>query len=276
MISDDILKFSEFLDFYNERYSKSSSEISMPKPDEEMFYKDDETELVPLVTSDFPMLDFDAMCDDADFYPKRPKSEINEPSTVDALYYRIISDEKIEFFLVEFKSFYFDWNTVGDYCASLNKVSDNVLDAYDFSEYNFGLNRLKKIKKNLGNTIEFSLRLKPFESLFIVLPKLYEEYCKIKEIPFNEQINLFDFFKSDLCDIQLIVVGKSTGHSSRGNIKKLGSVLDKQYERLSFVDILSRKRRLYLTNHFDDLTVTLKEDESKTIKSLNYDGSYKF
>ena len=60
--------------------------------------------------------------------------------------------------------------------VDLNKVSDNVLDIYDYSEYNFGLGRLKKIKKNLGNTIEFSLRLKPFESLFIVLPKIYEEY----------------------------------------------------------------------------------------------------
>jgi hypothetical protein len=43
---------------------------------------------------------------------------------------------------------------------------------------------------------------------------------------------------------------------------------------LSFVDILSKKRRLYLTNHFDELTETLKEEESKTIKSLNYEGDF--
>lgn len=272
MVDEDILKFSEFLDYYKDKYAKTSSEISMPKPNDTRFYKDESEELKPLVASDFIMLDFDLMCDDANFYPKESEEEINEPSTVDALYYRIIDDFKIEFFLVEFKSFYFDWNTIGDYCASLKKIKRNI-SPYEFnSELEFGLTRLKKIKNNLGNTIEFSLRLKPFESLFIVLPKLYEEYCLIKNIPFNEQIDLYDFFKSEACDIKLIVVGNETGNPPRDNIKTLADTLNKQYQRLAFVNILTRNRKLYLPNSFDELTSTLEESEPKTIKSLNYDG----
>lgn len=271
MLNENIVKFSEFLDFYKECYAKPSFEISMPKPDETRFYDDDDNELKPLVDSDFIMLDFDSMCDDANFYPKEPKEDINEPSTVDALYYRIKNDIKIEFFLVEFKRFYFDWNTVGDYCASLKKIKRNVL----YEEYNpdlrSGLTRLKKIKNNLGNTIEFSLRLKPFESLFVVLPKLYEEYCSIKNIPFNQRIDLYDFFKSEFCDVYLIVVGDETGNLYRDNNKTLGSTLKKQYERLSFVNILSHE--LFLTNQFEDFAKTLKEDEHKTIKSLNNNGN---
>lgn len=272
MVNEDILKFSEFLDFYKRKYAKPSNELSMPKPDETRFYKDDDVELKPLVNSDFPMLDFDSMCDDANFYPKDPENSINEPATVDALYYRIINDLKVEFFLVEFKSFYFDWNTVGDYCASLKKISDNVLYEDINPELSFGLNRLRKIKNNLGNTIEFSLRLKPFESLFVVLPKLYEEFCSAKNIPFNQRIDLYDFFKSDMCDICLIVVGNETGNPPRDNVKTLGSTLNKQYERLTFVNILTRNRKLYLTNHFEDFAETLRESEHKTIKSLNYGG----
>ena len=271
MVNEDILKFSEFLDYYKEEYAKTSSEISMPKPDETRFYNDEDNELKPLVNSNFIMLDFDSMCDDATFYPKRPKYLLNEPSTVDALYYRIIDDLKIEFFLVEFKSFYFDWNTRGDYGASLNKILNNIPPGDVNEIFTFGLNRLNNIKQNLGNTIEFSLRLKPYESLFVVLPKLYDEYCEEKNILPNQQIDLYDFFKSDLCDIKLIVVGKTTGNTDMDNVGVLGNILNKQYERLEFVNILTDDPKLYLTNHFEDLADELEENEYKTIKSLNYD-----
>ena len=61
----------------------------------------------PLIKSDYPMLDFELMCQNADFYPKRNKEECNRPSTVDALYYRILSENHLELTLVEFKTFYF-------------------------------------------------------------------------------------------------------------------------------------------------------------------------
>ena len=75
MINEDILKFAEFLDYYKQKYARPSCDISLPKQTGN-----------PLVSSNYLMLDFDAMCRDANFYPKK---ELNRPSTTDAIYYRI-------------------------------------------------------------------------------------------------------------------------------------------------------------------------------------------
>lgn len=272
-MNEDILKFSDFLDFYKQDYRKTSHEISMPKPTDSGWYEEGE-ELAPLVESDFLMLDFDSMCDDANFYPKRPKKFLNEPSTVDALYYRIVAEDKMEFFLVEFKSFYFDWNSTGDYNSSVDKIFRNLIYCNINDDLITGINRLNSIKNIFGSTIEFSLRLKPYESLFVVLPKIYEEYCGIKNIPFDDRIDLYDFFKSELCDIKLIVVGKKTDNAPKDYLGVLGNILDKQYRRLDFVNVLiHHKDRLCLNDDFDKLTVILKKYEPNTIKSLNYGGN---
>ena len=41
----------------------------------------------------------------------------------------------------------------------------------------FFVNDFKLIKKNFKDPIEVSLQLKPYEVIYITLPKLYEEYC---------------------------------------------------------------------------------------------------
>lgn len=274
-MNGDILKFSEFLDYYKPTYCKPSYEISMPKPDDSGEYEEGE-ELSPLVKSDFIMLDFDSICDDANFYKTRPKKFLNEPSTVDALYYRIIDENKIEFFLVEFKSFYFDWNNYGDYKASVDKVFNNIIYCNINDELTTGINRLNSIKKNFGSTIEFSLRLKPYESLFVVLPKIYEEYCEEMDIGPEKRIDLYDFFKSDLCDIKLVVVGKKKGDLSKDYLGTMAGTLKKQYKRLDWVNVLiNHKNRLCLAEDFEEYASDLKKYEPKTIKSLNYDGGIK-
>ena len=270
-MNGDILKFSKFLDFYKETYAKTSSEISKPHPNDDEY--EGSRELKPLVKSDFIMLDFDSMCDDAKFYPKRPKKLLNEPSTVDALYYRVIDDYKIELFLVEFKSFYFNWDNMYYFEKTVEILLSNLSSFNINDDLTYGLNRLNNIKKSHGSTIEFSLRLKPYESLFVVLPKLYEEYCEEMSIPLNDQIDLYDFFRSELCDIKLIVVGKKTGNTPKDYIGVLGNRLDKQYKRLDFVKVLiPHKHRLCLNDDFDEFTHVLEKYESRTIKSLNYNS----
>lgn len=267
-MNESILRFSEFLDFYKEKYGKTSSEISKPKPNED---EEIRGELKPLVKSDFIMLDFDSMCDDAKFYPKRPKKFLNEPSTVDAIYYRVIDDFKMELFLVEFKSFYFNWDTMFYFDKTVEILLNNLTSFNINDNLTYGLNRLNNIKKSHGSTIEFSLRLKPYESLFVVLPKLYEEYCEKMDISQDNQMNLYDFFKSELCDIKLIIVGKKTGNTPKDYIGVLGNRLDKQYKRLDFVNVLvPHQHRLCLNDDFDKYTVDLEKYEPKTIKSLNY------
>lgn len=122
MINEDIKKFSEFLDYYKEDYGKPSWEISIPNPEDEDFNENEEK--IPLVNSNYIMLDFDSMCRDSDFYPKETHEECNRPSTVDGLYYRILNENKLELFLVEFKTFYFTWDNKLYYTNALKKIKE--------------------------------------------------------------------------------------------------------------------------------------------------------
>lgn len=260
MINEDILRFSEFLDSYKENYAKPSSEISRPHSKNKS--------QAPLVSSDCIMLDFDAMCRDAKFYPKENWSECNRPSTTDAIYYRIQNPDNLELSLVEFKTFYFTLNQEKYYDMALNKIRKSNLT----QESQKGLEMLEKVQKKLGNTVEFSLRIKPYETLFVVLPKLYEEYCRENNISEKDKINLYDFFKSDLCTIKLFIVGKRFHNNlTKAYNTKLGSSLEKQYRRLDFVNVLCQHpQRLCFENEFDYYANQLKSHEQENLKSLNY------
>ena len=265
MINEDILKFAEFLDYYKQKYAKPSCDISLPHQKNNQTGK-------PLVSSNYIMLDFDAMCRDANFYPKG--SNFNRPATTDAIYYRIPHKNNIELSLVEFKTFNFTWEHKLYYNSAVKKVRNRLKNCGHTSDSQKGINMLENIKDKLGNAIEFSLKLKPYDSLFVVLPKLYEEYCDEKSIPETERINLFDFFKSNLCTIKLFIVGKRHGNDpTKAYSTKLGSSLEKQFKRLDFVNVLTyHPQRLCFENEFDLYTNQLKLHETDNLKSLNYKG----
>ena len=261
MINEDILKFAEFLDYYKQKYARPSCDISLPKQTGN-----------PLVSSNYIMLDFDAMCRDANFYPKK---DLNRPSTTDAIYYRIPSENNIELSLVEFKTFSFTWEHKLYYTSAVSKVKKRLNMCGQTPESQKGLDMLENIKDKLGNTIEFSLKLKPYDSLFVVLPKLYEEYCDEENIPESERIDLYDFFKSDLCTIKLFIVGKRHGNDpTKAYNTKLGNSLEKQFKRLDLVNVLTyHPQRLCFENEFDLYANQLQLHEKDNLKSLNYNGA---
>lgn len=268
MINEDIQKFAEFLDYYKQKYARPSCDISLPHQKSNQSAK-------PLVSSKYIMLDFDAMCRDANFYPKTNKKDINRPSTTDAIYYRIPNENNIELSLVEFKTFSFTWEHKLYYTSAVNKIRKRLNSCGQTSESQKGLDMLDNIKDKLGNRIEFSLKLKPYDSLFVVLPKLYEEYCDNEGIPESERINLYDLFKSNLCTIKLFIVGKRHGNDpTKAYNTKLGSTLEKQFKRLDFVNVLSyHPQRLCFENEFDWYANQLQLHEKDNLKSLNYDGT---
>lgn len=265
MINEDILKFAEFLDSYKQNYAKPSRDISLPHQ------KSNQTGR-PLVSSNYAMLDFDEMCRNANFYPKK---DSNRPSTTDAIYYRIPDENNIELFLVEFKTFSFTWEQKRYYNSAVNKVKKRLNKCGQTTDSQKGLDMLENIKDKLGNRIEFSLRLKPYESLFVVLPKLYEEYCDKEGIPESERLNLYDLFRSDLFTIKLFVVGKRYGNDpTKAYNTKLGNTLEKQFKRLDLVNVLSyHPQRLCFENEFDFYANQLQLHEKDNLKSLNYDGT---
>lgn len=161
MIMDDLTN-KEFIKFIksHEKFHKDITEISMNDYDE------------PLIENKFKMYSLDEMCWDCEIL------EENTPKTTDALYYKEHPNGKLSLYLIEFKFHNFNDPNSKD---MLKLISKEVNDEKLGNKYNCLSNRykkyLRKINNYYGDEVEFGLILKPIESLNVVIPALYEQYC---------------------------------------------------------------------------------------------------
>ena len=213
----------------NPNYYDTVSELSWPK-DKNGKKDEDGSPLIP--DCPFKMLSLDDICKGCSKF-----DSYNLPSTTDALWFNQKEDGTLVLYFIEFK-----WH-------DLNTPKDE-------SSY-------------VDEDVTFKLRLKPFESIFIVLPALFEEYCEKED---NEHfLYLHDFLKS--CEIKVYsfvhrftrrdggIQGQlDNGVNSRNNKTKnhlnrsrtighrgaIGNTIHKQYKRLElsslidFADVFSR------------------------------------
>lgn len=99
----------------------------------------------------------------------------NLPKTTDALYYKK-DGEKFSLILIEFKFHNLDDPDAED-------LLDALVDNFYAEEKKYKCltdndkKDLNKIKNYYGDNVTNALILKPLESLKVVIPKLYEEYC---------------------------------------------------------------------------------------------------
>lgn len=164
----DDLTNKEFIEFIksHEKFFKSITEISMNDYDE------------PLIENDFKMYSLDEMCWDCKLLEKAP-------TTTDALYYKEHNDGKLSLYLIEFKFHNFNSPNAKD---MLELISKDV--NADGNKYNCLSNTykkyLRKINNYYGDEVLFKLVLKPIESLNIVIPALYEQYCLDNGYPIKD------------------------------------------------------------------------------------------
>ncbi|WP_405275820.1 hypothetical protein [Methanobrevibacter sp.] len=164
----DNLTNKEFIEFIksHEKFFKSITEISMNDYDE------------PLIENDFKMYSLDEMCWDCKLLEKAP-------TTTDALYYKEHNDGKLSLYLIEFKFHNFNSPNAKD---MLELISKDV--NADGNKYNCLSNTykkyLRKINNYYGDEVLFKLVLKPIESLNIVIPALYEQYCLDNDYPIKD------------------------------------------------------------------------------------------
>lgn len=164
----DDLTNKEFIEFIksHEKFFKSITEISMNDYDE------------PLIENDFKMYSLDEMCWDCKLLEKAP-------TTTDALYYKEHNDGKLSLYLIEFKFHNFNSPNAKD---MLELISKDV--NADGNKYNCLSNTykkyLRKINNYYGDEVLFKLVLKPIESLNIVIPALYEQYCLDNDYPIKD------------------------------------------------------------------------------------------
>lgn len=165
----DDLTNNEFIRFIksHEKFYKSITEISMNNSDE------------PLIENDFKMYSLDEMCWEC-------KLLENTPKTTDALFYKPHNDGKLSLYLIEFKFHNFnDPNTKDMLELISNDVNNDSENKYkclpnDYKKY------LRKINNYYGDEVLFGLVLKPIESLNVVIPSLYEQYCIENNYPIKD------------------------------------------------------------------------------------------
>ena len=150
----EALTNKEFKDFIksHDKFYKDITEISMSDFGES------------LIENDFKMYSLDEMCWDCKLL------EEDTPKTTDALWFKESLDGKITLYIIEFKFHNFNSPNAKDMLEIMAKdVNDSELeDKYKCLSDKFK-NNLRKIKNYYGDEVEFSLILKPIESLSVVI-----------------------------------------------------------------------------------------------------------
>ena len=129
-----------------------------------------------LIENDFEMISLDDICFDL-------FSGDNRPRTTDALWYKE-EKGKLTLYIIEFK-FYdiltsISKSTINTLCKQVNDMNNRYRITSGgekkkmFNQKFF--DDFEKVKSHFGDTAEFSLKMKPIETLIYVLPELYKDY----------------------------------------------------------------------------------------------------
>lgn len=178
--------FIDFIEKYSPEYLDTITNISWPRLENGKKHPKRD----PLIKNNLKMLSLDDICKDCTKFEKD-----NRPTTTDALWYKMDENDNITLYFIEFK-----WH-------NLDKKKDQSIFKNTFLDLINGTkiteDMLKKFDKLYKNYIDedviCKLRLKPFESIFIVLPMLYNEYCE--KNPNVEHKDLDTFLKN--CNIKV-------------------------------------------------------------------------
>lgn len=220
-------EFIEFLESYKDKENcyDSISNISWPKDKK----GNNDLNKPPLVKNDdFFMYSLDDICKKCKGF-----NENNIPTTTDALWYNINEDGKLVLYFIEFKGHNLDRVNDDKFLGKIiNDIENNITLNKNPVNKDILL-RLNQLKDAYDDEIRFNLRLKPFESLFIVLPTLYREYCG------DDCKDLYSFLKT--CDIKIFTfAGVYTKEDSTGKGKE--SIEDKNEKKSMKIEVSTSKK----------------------------------
>lgn len=207
----------------NDEYYTTVSEISRP------IYKDRrgiEHKGNPLIESvDFKMFSLDEIKHDTKSFRK------NFPKSTDALFYKI-NGNKLVLYLIEFKGHNLNRpNRKSKIIALKQEIEVRKKDcnmkvdgSHCYTEQM--IRDLELVEKEYGDNVEFGLKEKPTDTLFMTIPSIYREYCKEKNIEIKD---IDGFLKK--CEIRLFVFAavytdfrrrQQRGHMSQGQRRNNG------------------------------------------------------
>lgn len=217
----EFLKSFDDKSFNNQKFYDTITEISRKKSGDRE----------ALIENDFPMYSLDDIAKGSELLSG------NLPKTADALYYKEEEDGGFSLYFIEFKFHNLDDPDAGD--LLMNLVDEIYSDEKKFkciSKYKKDLN---KIKRYYGDDVTHTLILKPIESIKVVIPKLYKEYCMKNEGCEEKDIESF----LDKINKKLYVfvstyteTGRFNRHKERLDSQSTG--LEKHFERLKSGNII--------------------------------------
>ena len=213
-------EFKEFIKSY-EKFYKDITEISMSDFGES------------LIENDFKMYSLDEMCWDCKLL------EEDTPKTTDALWFKESLDGKITLYIIEFKFHNFNNPNAKDMLEIMARdVNDSELeDKYKCLSDKFK-NNLRKIKNYYGDEVEFSLIPKPIESLSIVIPTLYEQYCIDNGIPQKDIRSFLDNIEKRLIVFVSHYDDNKKHNKSKQRVQTMDVGVENNYRRLEKGNII--------------------------------------
>ena len=213
----EVLTNREFITFIrsHERFYEDITEIS--KSD---FGKS-------LIENDFKMYSLDEMCWDCKLL------EENTPKTTDALWYKESLDGKLTLYIIEFKFHNFNSPNARD----MLEIMARDVNKYDCVSDKFKRN-LKKVKNYYGDEVEFSLILKPIESLSVVIPALYEQYCIDNGLPIKDIRTFLDNVEKKLIVFISHYDDKRRHNMSKQRVQTMDVSVENNYRRLEKGNII--------------------------------------
>ena len=191
-----------------------------------------------LITNDFKMYSLDEMCWDCNLLKE------NTPKTTDALWYRESLDGKLTLYIIEFKFHNFNNPNARD----MLEIMAKDVKKYDCVSNKFKKN-LGKIKNYYGDEVEFSLILKPIESLTVVIPALYEQYCIDNNLPIKDIRTFLDNVEKKLIVFVSHYDDKRKHNMSKQRVQTMDVGVENNYRRLEKGNIIDY-HKIYPSSKF--------------------------
>ena len=213
----DVLTNKEFINFIksHEKFYEDITEISKNNSGK------------PLIENDFKMYSLDEMCWDCELL------EEYTPKTTDALFFKESLDGNFTIYIIEFKFHNFNKPNAKD----MLKIMENDVKKSDCASDKFK-NNFRKIKNYYGDEVEFSLILKPIESLSVVIPALYEQYCLDNDMPQKDIRTFLDNVKKKLIVFISHYDDKRKHDKSKQRVQTMGVSVENNYRRLKKGNII--------------------------------------
>lgn len=218
--NDEFISFLEsFKD--NKKYYDTITEIAKPiynngSKGKSLFY------------SSFKIYSLDDMKHDCKLFKH------NFPKSTDGIYYRVAKDGDLAIILIEFKGIDFSV----DSSSFIKNIKENLLDLknsddcpkikkspFDFDRV---LNNFNFVENRYGDSVEYGLYLKIFETIYLTIPTIYKEYCKNNGL---EVKDIDGFLRDHQIDNYVFVASNSRNPSQDYN-NNLSSRFNKYSKKL--------------------------------------------